>query len=204
MQYLIGSTSRPAYDRLASAIDGLGMLLAPGRGWRTPFSTYACDNGVYGAWLRGEVWGERMDRAWLKMLAKIPTHDPPLWVLLPDAVANWPRTVELARQYLPLVRAKGLPIAIAIQDGCEFDEVLEMEPEWVFVAGSTQWKLENLARVSAFFGALDIGVHVGRVNTRRRLKACIAANIESVDGTTLNKFPTETLRRIRRTLLEAL
>lgn len=136
------------------------------------------------------------------MLSKIPTENPPEWVLLPDAVGDWARTVELAQIYLPIVRGLGYNVAVALQDGCEFDQVLDFDPQWVFVAGSTEWKECNIASSCEFFKPLGIRVHVGRVNTKRRLILCMSAGVDSCDGTTLNKFRDSTLPLVKHTLMQ--
>ena len=199
MRYMIGSDSLPSFLTVQEEIPDAGMLLYP-KSWRAPAGVYACDNGVYGAFQKGKVWDDQMHHAFLGMLNKIPADNPPLWVLLPDAVADWPRTVELAAMYLPLVRQRRLPVAIALQDGCNFEEVMGFAPDWVFVAGSTEWKEANILTACRFFHARGIKVHVGRVNTRRRLMLCQSAGADSADGTTLNKFLNATLPLIANTL----
>jgi hypothetical protein len=199
MRYLISSTSLPSFLRLKPHIDDLGMLLFPA-GWRTPYCNYACDNGVYVAWTRGKAWGEGMHRDYMGMLDKIPQELPPDWVLLPDAVANWPRTMELAQLYLPYLRERNLPVAIALQDGCDFAQALDFAPDWVFVAGSTEWKIANIGAACRFFHPLGVRVHVGRINTMQRMRLAQAAGVDSVDGTTLNKFPAGNLHRIKGSL----
>lgn len=200
MRYFIGKYSLPCFQEIVAQIPDIGMLLGPLKSWQNPFSIYALDNGVYGAWTKGKIWDIEMEVNWLNMLSKIPAENHPVWVLLPDVVADWKATVELGKTYLPILRDKGLPVAIALQDGCDFQEALEMEPDWVFVAGSTEWKEANIAKVCQSFHAHNIGVHVGRVNTRRRLMLCQSAGVDSVDGTTLNKFRDASLPLISKTL----
>lgn len=200
--YMIGKAGLPQLQQIQGAIARVGMILAPDA-WQTPTCPYALDNGVYGAFLKGRTWDQEMHCAWLGMLAKVPADIPPLWVLLPDAVADWPRTVELAELYAPVVRSHGWPVAIALQDGCDFDQVLEFAPDWVFLAGSTEWKERNIDAVCRFFQPLGICVHVGRVNTRRRIMLCQAAGVDSCDGTTLNKYRDATLPLVRDTLAQS-
>lgn len=214
MRYFIGSTSVPSFAAVTARIPDAAMLMCPGT-WRTPHSDYACDNGVKAAYDksvdmdRGEAertyyrsfwWSVEGDEQWRKMLFNLPVDNPPLWVLLPDVVADWPRTLELARLYLPLLRQVGVPVALALQDGCDFDEVLEIGPEWAFVGGSTDWKLANVHAICEFFHVHNIRVHVGRVNTMQRMRLCQSAGADSVDGTTLNKFRDATLPRISRAI----
>lgn len=200
MRYLIGNDSRVTIAYLKKHISDLGMLLCPKPGLTFPDIPFACDNGVYSAWTKGKCWDNGMDTAYRTMLSKLPIDRKPLWVLLPDAVANWKRTLELGRLYYPLLRQIEVPVRLALQDGCDFEETLELEPDWVFVAGSTQWKESNIHAATEFFKPKGIYVHVGRVNTGRRLILCQSAGVDSVDGTTLNKFRDKTIGVIRDTL----
>ena len=199
MRYLIGSASLPSFEKIQARIPDCGMLLQP-KSWRKPHGVYACDNGVYAAWIKGRGWDQQMHNDYLRMLAKISRDNLPLWVLLPDAVANWHRTVELARIYLPIIRQAGLAVAIALQDGCSFEQALEFTPECAFVAGSDRWKEDNVAPACSFFRPKGISVHVGRVNTRRRLIICQIAGADSVDGTSLNRWRNANLALIANTL----
>jgi hypothetical protein len=184
---MIGSASIPSLKTIQTQIPNVGMLFQPTT-LRIPRCVYACDNGVYAAWTKERVWDQKMHTDYLNMLNRLPCDNPPKWVLLPDAVADWPRTRELASIYLPILRQRGYLVALALQDGCCFEEVLEISPDWVFVAGSTQWKEANILPICEFFKPRGIRVHVGRVNTKRRLVLCQSSGVDSVDGTTLNKF----------------
>ena len=201
MLYMIGRTSPTPLAEIVSSIGHTAMVLHPG-GWQTPSCPHACDNGVYAAWTRGRLWDQGMHNDWLAMLKRIPAGNPPLWVLLPDAVGDWHRTMELCGLYLPLVRQKRYPVAVALQDGFSHRYVEEVHPEWVFVGGTTEWKEDNVHSICDWAHAEGMNVHVGRVNTRRRLMLCQSAGADSVDGTTLNKFTKATLPLISNTLAQ--
>ena len=200
MRYMIGSDSVSSFRVIAKEIPDVGTVYQPGS-WRPPQGPYALDNGAYAAWNKSRrVWDQQMQEQWLLALNKLPPDNPPVWVLLPDAVADWPKTVELAGIYLPIVRQRGFNVAIALQDGCSFEQVMEYKPAWVFVAGSTQWKEDNIGNACTFFHAREINVHVGRVNTRRRMRICQAAAVDSCDGTCLNKYRNANLTLLAETL----
>lgn len=200
MLYMISKAGLPQLRQVESELGDVGMVLMPGPGWQNPTCPYALDNGVFHNWQKGRLWGQEMHCEWLQMLGKVPADRPPLWVLLPDAVMDWPRTLELIGIYLPVVRAKGWPVAIALQNGCDFNEVLGFGPDWVFVGGDDDWKEANVGRACEFFHAHQVNVHCGRVNTARRIRLCQSAGVDSVDGTTLNKFRDATLPLVRDTL----
>ena len=140
----------------------------------------------------------RVKRSWLKMLDKIPDDHPPIFSLLPDVVGDWPVTLERAHRYLPELRDRGIVAAVALQDGCGFEEALIPCVDWVFVGGSTAWKLANIRGACAFFQPLGIRVHVGRVNGRTRILHCRAAGADSCDGTGWGRFSNAELPKLFR------
>lgn len=81
-------------------------------------------------------------------------------------------------------------VAFVTQDGCRSDLVPWGAFDWLFVGGSDAWKLSEaswqLVREAKLRG---LGVHVGRVNSWRRLKACAVSGVDSADGTYLKFGP---------------
>ncbi len=152
----------------------IGHLFSPGS-QRGPFEfiPYCLDNGRFGA---GEEWSEA---AWLKMLnwARLSGQRPG-WALVPDVVGDRTGTLDSWRQYVAVVRGYGWPLAFAVQDGMTPLDVPE-EAQVVFVGGTTEWKLQTLAMWCGAFPR----VHIGRVNTYKRLWLCHDAGAESIDGT---------------------
>lgn len=155
----------------------IGHLYSPG-GQRGPFSflPYALDNDAFGAYKSGRPW----DRAaWIKLLgwARLSGRTP-LWALVPDVVADREATLSAWREYAPIAREYGWPLAFAVQDGMAAADV-PRDVEVVFVGGSTAWKWRTVRDWCRDFPR----VHVGRVNTYRRLWDCHEAGAESCDGT---------------------
>lgn len=188
MLYMIGSGGGvPLWEKTRLYLPKVGRLLTPGRNWHTPHCRYACDNGVYAAYQKKRYWDEDMEVDYFRMLDKLPKEKPPLFVILPDVVADWNATLALAQIYLPLLRDRGLPSAIALQDGCDFQEAMRLNTEAIFVGGSTEWKLANIENAVRYFKPVGRWVHIGRVNTAKRLSLCLRAGVDSCDGTGLNK-----------------
>jgi hypothetical protein len=69
--------------------------------------------------------------------------------------------------------------------------IVGVEPRiGIFVGGSTAWKIESLilwGRFAAIFGCY---LHVGRVNTARRIRLCALAGADSFDGSSASRFAT--------------
>jgi len=121
------------------------------------------------------------------MLAKVARADRSrlLWVTVPDVVADARETLNRWWEWYPQLDALGLPAAFVGQDGIERlrDEIPWHEMTAWFVGGSTEWKLspasEDLAREAKQRGKW---VHVGRVNSHKRLRHCVEIGADSVDG----------------------
>ena len=162
---------------LAGRFEGrIGHLYSPRPRKNTgPFSfaPYALDNGAYAA---GDNW---TDGLWRKLLdwARL-SGQRPRWVLVPDVVGDRNRTLERWDRYAPQAAAYGWPLAFAVQDGMTRTDV-PPDAEVVFVGGSTKWKWRTVTMWCQAFPR----VHVGRVNSYRRLWQCHEAGAESCDGT---------------------
>ena len=155
----------------------VGQLIGPG-GWREPceYLPYALDNGAFGAFTKKVEWEPR---PFLDLLERAKVaRQRPVWVAVPDAVANARATKERWLEWAPRVRAYGFPCAFVVQDGMTREDV-PLDADVVFVGGSVGWKWSTLASWCAWFTR----VHVGRVNSLRRLIDCEERGVESVDGT---------------------
>lgn len=108
-----------------------------------------------------------------------------LFVTCPDVVADAAATSYLFDAWYPLL--EGFPVAYVLQDGAEWvpwDDIAT-----VFVGGSTEWKLgEDAALLVKEAQARGKWVHMGRVNTWRRLEYAKSIGVDSVDGTKLSWF----------------
>jgi len=156
----------------------IGHLYSPG-GERGPWEylPFALDNGAFSAWEHNVDWDEA---AWRALIAwALKSGQRPLWVLVPDVVADRDRTLERWEQYSRDVYAIGLRPAFAVQDGMTFADVPDGDC-MLFIGGSTGWKLKAIEPWCARFPGR---VHVGRVNTWDRLIKCYEAGAVSVDGT---------------------
>lgn len=144
---------------------------------------WALDNGVFGAVTTGREWGEEPFYTYLDKYSAWK----PMWAVVPDCVGKRDRTLELWKEHSPAVKAFGVPLAFAAQDGMTPDDVPK-DADVVFVGGSTSWKWRNLLMWTQNFPR----VHVGRVNSRRLLDQAAEAGAESCDGTGWFRDPTRT------------
>jgi hypothetical protein len=138
---------------------------------------------------------------WPRFRAMLDTWLPqgPLFVTMPDVVGNAHATVGMGELYERMLGWSGIDTAeadvtwaLVLQDGMEDRDV----DHWLaqagalFVGGSTRWKLSRAA-----FDLVQAGkargkwVHMGRVNTFRRLRTAFEWGCDSVDGTGFTKAP---------------
>lgn len=186
--YLTGvSTEQSRNEQRAD----LGLLCTPASSvhlQRHHYSWWAADNGCFAEYTGGKPFDEQRWLDWLAPLAAEPTL---LWAVLPDVVGDARATHERSMRYLDRVRELGAPVAWVAQDGLEAEPVLLDEivdvADCLFIGGSTDWKLDEHVQRPIVDRALDAGlwVHVGRVNSRKRLRFAASIGAHSADGTYL-------------------
>lgn len=142
---------------------------------------WAADNDCY----------NRLDRPrYLTMLRAIAGYPRLLWVTAPDVVANADATLARFRLWRPALDYYSLPIALVAQDGQEDRSVPWDAIHCLFIGGSTRWKLSgHAARLIQEAHARGKWVHVGRVNTLRRMWLFSSLPVDSIDGTCFSKLP---------------
>ncbi len=117
-----------------------------------------------------------------------------LFVVCPDVVADARATLALWPWWACLIRSKGLPAAFVLQDGQEDEEMPDADA--YFIGGSTDWKLStasaDLAREAKRRGKW---LHMGRVNSRRRLQIAAWMGCDSVDGGSCSMFGERYIRK---------
>jgi hypothetical protein len=178
MRVLIANNTGHEAKRLAATFPGhVGHLLSPG-GWRRPDPAfpYAIDNGAFAAWTAGRPFDAD---AFLGLLARVKREPvQPEWVAVPDVVMDRGATLSMWQHWAPVVADLGVPLAFVVQDGMKAVDV-PTEAQMVFVGGSTPWKWLTLP----MWCEQGRRVHVGRVNTAKRLRQCARLGVESCDGT---------------------
>ena len=102
------------------------------------------------------------------------------------------------------LRERGYQVAMVAQDGLEehLASVRWDLVDWVFLGGSTDWKLSGGAAKVADWAVRREGkrVHMGRVNSQRRLGWAEALGCTSADGTFLGFGPRRNVPQLQRWL----
>jgi hypothetical protein len=184
--------ANPSTERVRDAMRAglLGCIDTPAQGNRIPDGALWCaDNGAY------STKGWPGEEAWYRWLANHPAdRSRCLFAVAPDVVGDATATINRSARWLEPIRALGYPVALAAQDGLEHLAAPWSEFDVLFVGGSTSWKLGAAAR-DLIFEARRRGmpVHMGRVNSLRRLRYATAVGCTTADGTYLAFGPDQNL-----------
>ena len=168
---MIAYASRTGTRRNLAALREAGWrLLVSATGvLRTESFPYALDNGAWSAYAQGQPFNER---AFVKALRKLGGGAD--WTVIPDIVAGGAASLELSLRWMRHVLDECPRALLAVQDGMVADDVRPfIGPRvGIFVGGSTNWKLETLDGWGLLGHEIGCWVHVGRVNTARRIRCC--------------------------------
>lgn len=186
MIFLTGATNEEEEPSFISG--GVGLMCQPGNSYHLRADRYdwhAADNGCFNAKWEEPKWSE-----WLA--TKMPTENC-LFAVAPDVYGEAEATLERSAGFFELIRGLGFPVALVAQDGAEHLELPWDDFDALFIGGRSLSDLESGERewkLSA--GAMDLcqrarnrgkWVHMGRVNSLRRLAQATAMGCDSVDGT---------------------
>jgi hypothetical protein len=111
-----------------------------------------------------------------------------LFVTVPDVVGDARGTAHLFEVWWRALARRGLPAALVAQDGLEhlgsWLSLAWPRIDALFIGGSTAWKLGPAAE-ALVLEARRRGkwVHMGRVNSARRIRYASSIGCDSVDGT---------------------
>lgn len=175
----------------------LDQIVTPAAGNAiTPGAIWCADNGVFG----GDYPGDDAYLAWLAarrhLAASCAFAVAPDVVRAPDGQLRPDAAATLARSapMLPRIRALGFPAALVAQNGLEHLDVPWDDFDVLFIGGDDAWK-EGPAAAQLARAAKQRGkrVHMGRVNSLRRLRIAERIGCDSADGTYLAFGPDRNL-----------
>jgi len=165
-------------------------------GWRVLISAtgvhkneglpYAIDNGAWTAYQQQRPFDADAFRR------LVDTHGAGAdWIAVPDIVEGGLRSLDFSLSWIPELDKVGSLLLIPVQDGMAIDDVAPFVSPGrvgIFIGGSTEWKIEQIPALSAWANDLKIWCHVGRVNTRKRIRHCVLAGATSFDGTSVTRY----------------
>lgn len=200
MLYLSSPVKASDMPRLAGV--GFGLMLTPTHGDRRQVLrsgiVWAADNGCYS---QGDKFVLSEYLAWLDL--HFEGESKCLFATAPDVVGDARATWERSKDILPMLAALGYSPALVAQDGLEDFDVHWDSFDALFIGGTTEWKLSraafDLIAEAKLYGKW---VHMGRVNSLRRLRTAYTVGCDSADGTTIAFNPGRYIPEVRRWLLE--
>ena len=213
MIYMANPTTVRAREAMTAGL--LGAIISPRQGNRLPDDVLFCiDNncgpdktGRAGTGYPGDEKYLHLLRLWAEQDGADP-YDPftsrCLFVAAPDVLGDAAATLKRSEYFLPLIREiANLPAALVAQDGLENLTVPWDEFDCLFIGGSTEWKLGPAARaLVAEAKVRRKWAHMGRVNTRQRLRYAHAIGCDSADGTGMTRAPDVLLAQMLAWLRE--
>jgi hypothetical protein len=190
--YLTG-VSNPQVRAYAQEHGSLGLLNTPNTNYALhDWPAWAADNGAFNA--KTYVGDDRWF-AWLESKAE---HAPTcLFATAPDVVGDAQATLDRSLPWLPKIRALGYRAALVAQDGLEHLDVPWDAFDVLFIGGTDAFKLGPAAALLAA-QAKQRGkqVHMGRVNSHKRIRYADHIGADTADGTFLAFGPDQNLPRM--------
>jgi len=165
-------------------------------GWhllRTPFTTgssnhgfrYAIDNGAWRAYQQG------LDFDAVAFQECLSEHASDAeFIVVPDIVCGGLASLEFSREWMSRLKRFGRRLLVPVQDGMKVGDLSDMVSNSVgiFVGGSTEFKEGTASMWGRLCRSKGAYLHVGRVNTCRRIAICAEASADSFDGTSATVF----------------
>lgn len=166
----------------------LGTLVTPSNGAiPVPSIPWACDNDAFNGF---------SETTFVTMLNRVQGVDGCLWVAAPDVVGDAEATLAQFDDWRAEIVDRNYPVALVGQDGMTLGDVPWPNIDCLFIGGSTEWKLGPEARQLVREAvARDKLVHMGRVNSWKRIRYAGAIGCDSFDGTKFTRFTNLYLER---------
>lgn len=158
------------------------------------YPVWAADNGCYA---KGDTFNLDMWLAWLRSWQSL--RSTCLFAVAPDVMGDAQATIHRSLRVLSDIRSLGYPAALVAQDGLECLPIPWDDLDVLFIGGTTAWKLSgDAAKITSQALARRKWVHMGRVNSFRRLRYAAAIGCSSVDGTLLRFGPDVKLPKLEQ------
>ncbi|MFM0348827.1 hypothetical protein, partial [Paraburkholderia sp. RL17-347-BIC-D] len=191
---MVGYASRTGTRRNLEALsDADWRLLVSAKGeHRTEGMRYAIDNGAWTAYQRGEPFDES---AFLAVVEKLGERAD--WIVLPDIVQGGLASLDFSLRWKERLRGIPSQLLIAVQNGMQLEDVAPLLSPVVgiFIGGSTEWKEATAEAWGLLARRRNCHLHVGRVNSARRIRICAADRLDLEDCRKLRSLNRYLTRR---------
>lgn len=176
----------------------VGIMITPNMGNQPDLSVtpWGADTGCFSqSGDRGFMLMAYLD--WLKTMR--PYQSTCLFATAPDVVQDARQTWGRSRDVLPLIRDLGYPAALVAQDGIGKTLIDWSAFDALFIGGSDGFKTSAVCRwlcVEARQRAKYL--HMGRVNSLRRMRLAESLGCDSADGTFIKFGPDVNVPKVTR------
>lgn len=163
-----------------------GLLLTPDRPELLQgFSKIAIDNGAWGAYQRKKPW---TSDKFCQLVEKYGHKAN--WVVAPDIVCGGLDSLIQSLKWVSWLLDRCQLVLIAVQNGMTDADLRPHVGSRIglFVGGDSKWKEESLPMWGRLARESGCYLHVGRVNSARRIRLCAMSGVDSVDGTSGTRF----------------
>jgi hypothetical protein len=186
--YLSGSVQKELAKK-----DHIGFMLTPNLAMRascTVDQIWAADTGCY---TQPNKYSNSRYFSWLS--AQNPSTC--LFATAPDVLGNARATLDRSAPVLAALRNAGFKAALVAQNGLEHEIIPWESLDCLFIGGTTEWKL-GVACAKLIEEAVNRQkwVHMGRVNSFKRLRSAQALGCDSADGTHVAFSPQDQIETI--------
>jgi hypothetical protein len=181
--YASRTGTRRNLDAMRAA--GWRLILSPAGVLRHENMPYSLDNGAWSCFQQGKAFD---DLAFLRAVEKMGEKAD--WIVLPDIVLGGLRSLDLSLAWLERLRGLPTPLLIAVQNDVHPDDVRSfLSPSvGIFIGGDTAWKEKTAVEWGKVARKRNCYLHMGRVNSARRIAICAAAGADSYDGSSASRF----------------
>jgi hypothetical protein len=184
---MIGYASRTGTKRNLSALRkaGWGLMVSAKGVLRSEGFSYCLDNGAWWSFANKQPFDET---AFLKAYELMAVGAN--FVVLPDIVAGGVVSLDFSLGWRHRLGRPTCLQLLAVQDGMDESLVAPLVgPELgIFVGGTTEWKERMMALWGTLAKMRNAYLHVGRVNSARRVALAAAAGADSFDGSSVSRF----------------
>lgn len=148
---------------------------------------WAADNDAFGGWT------DKKETAFSKMLGRIcldGQKESCKYIACPDVVGDSKTTMDRFYRWEPIIRSTGFPVALVAQDGL-YPRVVPWDSiDALFIGGTTEWKLSgDVDWLIDEAKQRHKWIHVGRVNSARRIRHFHEVGVDSIDGRSFSAWP---------------
>lgn len=148
---------------------------------------YALDNGAYIDYKKGTTFN--IDRFYQMVKEWGSGAD---FIVIPDIVQNKEMTLSISWVHISKLRQAGYAhkLLFVYQDGMTASDLhpYVCQGIGIFIGGSTKAKIQAIPWISELCLKFGSWCHVGRVNTKQRVRFCIDYGVSSFDGSGWSRF----------------